>query len=125
MADSTISNLPASTGVDPTNDVLPIVHNGVTEKVTLNQLISGMGLATDAELAAGLALKADTSTINAALALKADAIKTGSNGFMVNSQIVSKSYDVPVGYNTLAVGPITLAPGVVYNLPAGSRSIIL
>ena len=112
MADSTISNLPANTAVDPVNDVLPIVNNGVTKKVTPNQLISGMGLATDAELAAGLALKAD-------------AIKTGSNGFMVNSQIVSESYDVPVGHNTLAVGPITLAPGVAYNLPAGSRSIIL
>lgn len=64
-------------------------------------------------------------TANAQLALKAEAIKTGSNGFMLNSQTVTQTYDVPVGYNALAVGPITLAPSVAFNLPANSISIIL
>ena len=124
MSDVKISGLPSSTGVDPASDVIPIVHNGTTQKVTPNQLISGLSLATDAELA----LKTDVTTtaaLTAVVALKAEAVKTGTNGFMLNSQTVTESYDVPVGYNALAIGPITLAPSVAYNLPAGSRSIIL
>jgi len=124
MSDVKISGLPSSTGVIPASDYIPIVHNGTTEKVTPDQLITGMGLATDVELA----LKTDVTTtvaLTVVVGLKAEAIKTGSNGFMLNNQTVTESYDVPVGYNALAVGPITLAPGVAYNLPAGSRSIIL
>ena len=198
MADSTISNLPASTGVDPTNDVLPIVHTSTTQKVSPQDIVdaafpqvpftpTGSISATtvagainelDAEKAGVATLptamnsataQAGTSTVpqtisafvlqtqkptamdsataqagtsttpqtvsasvlqagvtaNAQLALKAEAINTGSNGFMLNSQTVTQTYDVPVGYNALAVGPITLAPSVAFNLPAGSISIIL
>ena len=92
---------------------------------TTPQTVSASVLQAGVTANAQLALKADTTALTAGLATKADAIKTGSNGFMLNSQTVTQSYNMPVGYNALAVGPITLAPGVAFNLPAGSKSIIL
>jgi len=52
MSDVKISGLPSSTGVDPASDFIPIVHNGTTQKITPNELISGSGFVTDTELAA-------------------------------------------------------------------------
>lgn len=72
MSDVKISGLPSSTGVNPTSDYIPIVHNGTTEKITPDQLIGGSGFVTTAQLSAGLAPKADTTTVNAQLATKVD-----------------------------------------------------
>ena len=72
MSDVKISGLPSSTGVTPASDFIPIVHNGTTEKITPDQLIGGSGFVTTTQLNAGLAPKADTSTVNSQLALKAD-----------------------------------------------------
>ena len=96
-----------------------------TQKPTaMDSATAQAGTSTTAQTVSASVLQAGV-TANAQLALKAEAIKTGSNGFMLNSQRVTQTYDVPVGYNALAVGPITLAPGVAFNLPAGSISIIL
>jgi len=65
MSDVKISGLPSSTGVTPASDYIPIVHNGTTEKITPDQLISGIGLATDSELAAGLGLKTNITDLAA------------------------------------------------------------
>ena len=85
MADSTISNLPANTAVDPVNDVLPIVNNGVTKKASPQGIVNSAfpqvpftptgGISSTTVNAAIAELdteKANTSTVNAALALKAD-----------------------------------------------------
>ena len=42
MSDVKISGLPSSTGVTPTSDYIPIVHNGTTEKITPDQLLNGL-----------------------------------------------------------------------------------
>jgi len=42
MSDVKISGLPSSTGVTPASDYIPIVHNGTTEKITLDQLLNGL-----------------------------------------------------------------------------------
>lgn len=52
MSDAKISALPSSTGVSPASDFIPIVHNGTTEKITPDELISGVGLVTSSALSA-------------------------------------------------------------------------
>lgn len=42
MSDVKISGLPSSSGVTPASDYIPIVHNGTTEKITLDQLLNGL-----------------------------------------------------------------------------------
>lgn len=84
MADSTISNLPASTGVDPTNDVLPIVHISTTQKVSPQDIVDAAfpqvpftptgSISATTVNAAIVELdtkKADAATTTAALATKA------------------------------------------------------
>lgn len=84
MADSTISNLPASTGVDPTNDVLPIVHTSTTQKVSPQDIVDAAfpqvpftptgSISATTVNAAIVELdtkKADAATTTAALATKA------------------------------------------------------
>lgn len=102
MSDVKISGLPSSTGVTPTSDYIPIVHNGTTEKITPDQLISGSGFVTTAQLSAGLAPKADTTTVNAQLATKvnsadlSDTTGAGLVGFSPTGTIASTTVQTAI-----------------------------
>jgi hypothetical protein len=38
----------------------------------------------------------------------------------LNEQVISVNYSIPVGYNGVSAGPITIADGIVVTIPAGS-----
>jgi hypothetical protein len=38
----------------------------------------------------------------------------------LNEQVISVNYSMPVGYNGVSAGPITIADGIVVTIPAGS-----
>jgi hypothetical protein len=38
----------------------------------------------------------------------------------LNGQIIPANYDIPVGYNGVSAGPITIASGAIVSIPAGS-----
>lgn len=45
MADVKISALPAlTTGITPTTDVVPVVHNGITQKISITDLVTSTGM---------------------------------------------------------------------------------
>ena len=48
-----------------------------------------------------------------------------SNGLLVNSQTIGINYAVPTGYNATSTGPITVASGVAFTVPSGSRWLVL
>ena len=53
---------------------------------------------------------------------------TGNGGdqvFVENSQVVTASYEIPVGRNASTVSPITINGGVVVTVPSGSRWVVL
>jgi len=53
---------------------------------------------------------------------------TGNGGdqvFVENSQVVTASYQIPVGRNASTVSPITINSGVVVTVPSGSRWVVL
>jgi len=53
---------------------------------------------------------------------------TGNGGdqvFVENSQVVTASYQIPVGRNASTVSPITINGGVVVTVPSGSRWVVL
>jgi hypothetical protein len=53
---------------------------------------------------------------------------TGNGGdqvFVENSQVVTASYEIPVGKNASTVSPITINGGVVVTVPSGSRWVVL
>ena len=53
---------------------------------------------------------------------------TGNGGdqvFVENSQVVTASYQIPVGKNASTVSPITINGGVVVTVPSGSRWVVL
>jgi len=53
---------------------------------------------------------------------------TGNGGdqvFVENSQVVTSSYQIPVGRNASTVSPITINGGVVVTVPSGSRWVVL
>jgi hypothetical protein len=48
-----------------------------------------------------------------------------SNGIVVNSQTVSASYTIAVGYSAMSSGPITVATGQSVTLSSGSRWVVV
>jgi len=46
------------------------------------------------------------------------------NGLVVNSQTVSASYTIPVGYSAMSAGPVTVASGQAVTVSSGSRWVI-
>jgi len=48
-----------------------------------------------------------------------------SNGILAHNSTVSTSCDLGVGYNALAVGPITIGPGASVTVASGQRWLIL
>jgi len=48
-----------------------------------------------------------------------------SNGLIQNANVVSTTYSIPAGTNSLSVGPISLANGVTITVPAGNRWVVL
>jgi hypothetical protein len=48
-----------------------------------------------------------------------------SNGIVVNSQTVSASYTIAVGFSAMSSGPVTLSGGVVVTLGSGSRWVVI
>jgi hypothetical protein len=45
--------------------------------------------------------------------------------FILNSNTVSGSYNIPLNYNCVSAGPVTVAPSATVVLPPGSRWVIL
>ena len=56
--------------------------------------------------------------------LQASAL-VASNGIVVNSQTVSASYTIAVGFSAMSSGPVTLSGGVVVTLGSGSRWVVI
>jgi hypothetical protein len=53
---------------------------------------------------------------------------TGNGGdqvFVENNQVVTASYEIPVGRNASTVSPITINSGVTVTVPSGSRWVVL
>lgn len=48
-----------------------------------------------------------------------------SNGVIVNNQTMSADYSIPSGYSAMSTGPFTVAGGVTFTVPAGSRHVII
>jgi hypothetical protein len=48
-----------------------------------------------------------------------------TNGVISNANTVTSSYSVPSGSNVITVGPWTVANGVTFTLPSGSRQVIV
>ena len=46
------------------------------------------------------------------------------NGIVVNSQTVSASYTIPVGYSAMSAGPVSIASGQAVTVSSGSRWVI-
>jgi len=72
----------------------------------------------------------DAMTISTAGNVTTPNVLTGaevvaSNGLIQNANVVSTTYSIPAGTNSLSVGPISLANGVTITVPAGNRWVVL
>ena len=48
-----------------------------------------------------------------------------SNGVVLNNQTMNTSYTMPSGYSGMSTGPFTVAGGVTFTIPSGSRHVVL
>jgi len=48
-----------------------------------------------------------------------------SNGIVVNSQTVSASYTIAVGFSAMSSGPVTVASGQSVTVSSGSRWVVI
>jgi hypothetical protein len=48
-----------------------------------------------------------------------------SNGVLLNNQTMNASYAMPSGYSGMSTGPFTIAGGVTFTIPSGSRHVII
>jgi hypothetical protein len=48
-----------------------------------------------------------------------------TNGILMNNQVISSNFSIPAGYNGSAAGPVTVASGVTFTIPSGSRMAII
>lgn len=48
-----------------------------------------------------------------------------SNGVFINNQSMNTSYTMPSGYSGMSAGPFTVAGGVTFTIPSGSRHVVL
>ena len=48
-----------------------------------------------------------------------------SNGVVLNNQTMNASYTMPSGYSGMSTGPFTVAGGVTFTIPSGSRHVVL
>jgi hypothetical protein len=48
-----------------------------------------------------------------------------SNGVILNNQVMNASYSMPAGYSSMSVGPFSVASGVTFTIPSGSRHVVL
>jgi|694.fasta_scaffold124757_2 hypothetical protein len=48
-----------------------------------------------------------------------------TNGVFINNQTMGSSYSMPSGYSGMSTGPFTIAGGVTFTIPAGSRHVVL
>jgi hypothetical protein len=149
MADSTISNLPASTGVDPTNDVLPIVHTSTTQKVSPQDIVdaafpqvpftpTGSISATtvagainelDAEkdsitsVDTKLALKANTSALPTAMDSATAQAGTSTTPQTVSASVLTTAHTLPNQNTILGQGSFASSPVSTYNAGFGYQSL--
>lgn len=47
------------------------------------------------------------------------------NGVVLNNQTMNTSYTMPAGYSGMSTGPFTVAGGVTFTIPSGSRHVVL
>ena len=50
---------------------------------------------------------------------------TSQQGMFLNSSSITQSYTIPVGYNAMSTGTITINTGVTVTIPSGSRWVVL
>jgi len=48
-----------------------------------------------------------------------------SNGVLLNNQTMNTSYTMPAGYSGMSTGPFTIAGGITFTIPSGSRHVVL
>jgi hypothetical protein len=48
-----------------------------------------------------------------------------SNGVLLNNQTMNTSYTMPAGYSGMSTGPFTIAGGVTFTIPSGSRHVVI
>jgi hypothetical protein len=48
-----------------------------------------------------------------------------SNGVVLNNQTMNANYTMPSGYSGMSTGPFTVAGGVTFTIPSGSRHVVL
>jgi hypothetical protein len=48
-----------------------------------------------------------------------------SNGVLLNNQTMNTSYTMPSGYSGMSTGPFTVAGGVTFTIPSGSRHVVI
>jgi hypothetical protein len=56
--------------------------------------------------------------------LKADEL-VAMNGVVLNNQTMNTSYTMPSWYSGMSTGPFTIAGGVTFTIPSGSRHVVL
>jgi len=52
-------------------------------------------------------------------------VPVASNGIFVNSQTVSASYTIAVGFSAMSSGPVTIASGQAVTVSSGSRWVVV
>jgi hypothetical protein len=81
-------------------------HNNLQPYIVLNYIIK----ATSGVTAGDTALETRVGSLET----------TSNDPIKLNGQVISSNYSIPVGYNGLSAGPITIANGVTVTIPDGS-----
>lgn len=111
MSDAKISELPGSTGLTLALDYIPIVHNGITQKITPSQLLP-------TEMTSAVAI-AGVSTV--AQSLSAEALKAGASvlqSLTVNNVVEPTTVVASTATGTIAYYP--LLQSVMYYTAAAT-----
>jgi hypothetical protein len=62
----------------------------------------------------------NTEWIDVDIAALDDLVAASVFPIKLNEQTISANYSIPLGYNGLSAGPITIASGVIVTIPTGS-----
>lgn len=95
MALVKISGLAPITSITPSYDVIPCVHDGITKKITLQQIFDA-----------------------------AQIYINDYNGFVYNSKEIVSNQNIPESSNAQSIGPVTVINGVTVNIPSSSTWFI-
>ena len=100
----------ATRGVWVLNDT-----SGVPEQILLLE-----GSLQDLEDRVDVTESSISSIDSRVLSTEADIETLQTSPIILNSNTVSSNYSIPVGYNGVSAGPVTIASGVTVTIPSGS-----